>query len=129
MTVAHAAPAASAVNSAAETDAHSLADQSGTHEATVASTGYEDLMLPPALPHDPLTTLLDRPVRRANGLVPSAGGGSRTLTPLAGHLILSQARMTNFATPARGAAYRGSWRAYVPGWFELIGMPSGPLPR
>ena len=42
------------------------------------------------------------PSRLLSGLrlFKSAGGGSRTLTPLAGHLILSQARMTNFATPA-----------------------------
>ena len=29
-----------------------------------------------------------------------AGGGTRTLTPPRGHLVLSQARMTSFATPA-----------------------------
>ena len=48
---------------------------------------------------------VDRPLgRRVRKLTEkgffSAGGGSRTLTPLAGHLILSQARMTDFATPA-----------------------------
>ena len=35
-----------------------------------------------------------------SGPFPCAGEGTRTLTSPEGHLILSQARMTNFATPA-----------------------------
>ena len=43
-----------------------------------------------------------------------AGGGSRTLTPPWGQLILSQPRIANFATPARRRILARQ-RAYAPG--------------
>src|SRR5581483_4453943 len=53
-----------------------------------------------------------------------AGGGIRTRMPPRGHLVLSQARLTTFATPARARIAR-----YVPGFRESTGKRSGPLPR
>ena len=49
------------------------------------------------------------------------GEGVEPSRPLWGHLILSQARMTDFATPARGED------SYIPGWRALGGNLSGAL--
>src|SRR3954451_1688947 len=57
-----------------------------------------------------------------------AGGGSRTLTPPWGQLILSQPRIANFATPARRRIPLGV-RRYAPGVNVSTGKRSGPLPR
>jgi hypothetical protein len=52
------------------------------------------------------------------------GEGVEPSRPQWGQLILSQPRISNFATPA---VEQGSGR-YVPGWFADLGMPSTLLP-
>jgi hypothetical protein len=54
------------------------------------------------------------------------GEGVEPSCPRRGHLILSQARLTDFATPAESG---GGQDSYEPGVKLLTGNLSGPLPR
>ena len=57
------------------------------------------------------------------------GEGVEPSRPHWGQLILSQPRMSSFATPAVEQRSVAAARDQVPGWFVDIAMPSGPLPR
>ena len=57
------------------------------------------------------------------------GEGVEPSRPARGHLILSQARMTSFATPAERSVLALRAAGYWPGVIAVIGNRSGPLPR
>jgi hypothetical protein len=57
------------------------------------------------------------------------GEGVEPSRPHRGQLILSQPRMSSFATPAVEQRSPPSSAGQVPGWFIDTAVPSGPLPR